>query len=89
MSGVTLKMSGEYRCVAVNSAGEAVCAAKVSVVGEFIADSHYGLMYSQHLFSFWLDTSTYKYKRHFFRHGRRTAPKFGMHVRIETRLALT
>ena len=27
--------------------------------------------------------------RHFFRHGRRTAPKFGTHVRIETRLALT
>ena len=35
MSGVTLKMSGEYRCVAVNSAGEAVCAANVAVVGEF------------------------------------------------------
>ena len=34
MSGVTLKMSGEYRCVAVNSAGEAVCAANVAVVGE-------------------------------------------------------
>ena len=33
--------------------------------------------------------STYKFKRHFFRHGRRTAPKFGTHVRIETRLALT
>ena len=33
MSGVTLKMSGEYKCVAVNSAGEAVCAANVSVVG--------------------------------------------------------
>ena len=27
--------------------------------------------------------------RHFFRHGRRTAPTFGTHVRIETRLALT
>ncbi len=35
MSGVTLKMSGEYRCVAVNSAGEAVCAANVAVVGEY------------------------------------------------------
>ena len=33
--------------------------------------------------------STYKFKRHFFRHGHRTAPKFGTHVRIETRLALT
>ena len=32
---------------------------------------------------------TYKVKRHFFRHGRRTAPKFCTHVRIETRLALT
>ena len=27
--------------------------------------------------------------RAFFRHDRRTAPKFGTHVRIETRLALT
>ena len=33
--------------------------------------------------------STYKFKRTFFRHDRRTAPKFGTHVRIETRLALT
>ena len=33
--------------------------------------------------------STYKVKRHFFRHGHRTAPKFCTHVRIETRLALT
>ena len=32
---------------------------------------------------------TYKFKRAFFRHDRRTAPKFGTHVRIETRLALT
>ena len=36
------------------------------------------------------EPSTYnKLERHFFRHGRRTAPKFGTHVRIETRLALT
>ena len=34
-------------------------------------------------------TPTYKFKRAFFRHNRRTAPKFGTHVRIETRLALT
>ena len=34
-------------------------------------------------------TSTYKFKRVFFRHDRRTAPKFGTHVRIETILALT
>ena len=33
--------------------------------------------------------STYKFKRAFFRHDLRTAPKFGTHVRIETRLALT
>ena len=33
--------------------------------------------------------STYKFKRAFFRHDRRTVPKFGTHVRIETRLALT
>ena len=33
--------------------------------------------------------SNYKFKRAFFRHDRRTAPKFGTHVRIETRLALT
>ena len=33
--------------------------------------------------------STYKFKRAFFRHDRRTAPKFGTHVRIEARLALT
>ena len=33
--------------------------------------------------------STYKFKRAFFRHDRRTAPTFGTHVRIETRLALT
>ena len=33
--------------------------------------------------------STYKFKRAFFRHDRRTAPKFGTHVRIEMRLALT
>ena len=35
MSGVTLKMSGEYRCLAVNSEGETVCTATVSVVGEY------------------------------------------------------
>ena len=29
-------------------------------------------------------SSTYNFKRHFFRHGRRTAPKFGTHVRIDT-----
>ena len=34
-------------------------------------------------------TSTYNFKRAFFRRDRRTAPKFGTHVRIETRLALT
>ena len=34
-------------------------------------------------------SSTYKFKRAFFRHDRRTAPKFGTHVQIETRLALT
>ena len=34
-------------------------------------------------------SSTYKFKRAFFRHDRRTAPKFGMHVWIQTRLALT
>ena len=34
-------------------------------------------------------TSTYKFKRAFFRHDRRTAPKFGRHVWIETKLALT
>ena len=28
--------------------------------------------------------STYKFKRAFFRHERRTAPKFGTHVRIDT-----
>ena len=33
--------------------------------------------------------STYKFKIHIFRHGRRTAPTFGTHIRIETRLALT
>jgi len=33
MSGVTQKMSGEYRCVAVNTFGEAVCAAKVTIMG--------------------------------------------------------
>ena len=33
--------------------------------------------------------STYKFERAFFRHDRRTAPKFGTHVWIETRLALT
>ena len=33
--------------------------------------------------------STYKVKRHFFRHGRRIARKFCTHVRIETRLALS
>ena len=36
-----------------------------------------------------LYVSTYKFKRAFFRHDRRTAPKFGTHVWIETRLALT
>ena len=35
MSGVTLKMSEVYKCVAVNPVGEAVCAANVSVVGEY------------------------------------------------------
>ena len=34
MSGVTLKMSGVYKCVAINPVGEAVCAANISVVGE-------------------------------------------------------
>ena len=33
--------------------------------------------------------STYKLESHFFRTGRRIAPKFGTHVRIETRTALT
>ena len=33
--------------------------------------------------------STYTFKRAFFRHDRRTAPKCGTHVWIETRLALT
>ena len=36
-----------------------------------------------------LKSSTYKFKRVFFRHDRRTAPTFGTHLRIETRLALT
>ena len=36
-----------------------------------------------------MQISTYKVKRHFFRHGHPTSPKFGTHVRIETRLALT
>ena len=36
-----------------------------------------------------LSLSTYKFKRVFFRHESRTAPKFGTHVRMETRLALT
>ena len=36
-----------------------------------------------------MNKSTYTFKRAFFRHDRRTAPKFGTHVRIETRLALT
>ena len=34
-------------------------------------------------------TSTYKFKASLFRHDRRTAPKFGTHVWIETSLALT
>ena len=34
-------------------------------------------------------TSTYKFNRAFFRHDRRTAPKFGTNVLIQTRLALT
>ena len=33
--------------------------------------------------------STYKFEGPFFRHERRIATKFGTHVRIETRLALT
>ena len=33
--------------------------------------------------------STYKFEGGFFRHERRIATKFGTHVRIETRLALT
>ena len=36
-----------------------------------------------------IELSTYQFKRAFFRHDRRTAPKVGTHVRIETRLALT
>ena len=36
-----------------------------------------------------IEISTNKFEIHFFRHGRRTAPKFGTHVWIETRLALT
>ena len=52
MSGVTLKMSGEYRCVAVNSAGEAVCAANVAVVGQFHADRRISLIYTKQLSSF-------------------------------------
>ena len=31
-----------------------------------------------------VDLSTYKFKRAFFRHDRRTTPKFGTHVRIAT-----
>ena len=33
--------------------------------------------------------SYYKLEGNYLRHGRRTAPKFRTHVRIETRLALT
>ena len=42
MSGVTLKMSAEYKCVAVNTVGEAVCAANVSVVGELDEEVVFG-----------------------------------------------
>ena len=38
---------------------------------------------------FYLLIYSYKFKGAFFRHDRRTAPKFGTHVRIETILALT
>ena len=34
VSGITQKMAGEYKCVAVNSVGEASCIAKINVVGE-------------------------------------------------------
>ena len=34
MTGMTLKMTGEYRCQAINSAGEATSSAVVTVVGE-------------------------------------------------------
>jgi hypothetical protein len=34
IAGVTLKMSGTYRCVAENVAGKAECAALVTVVGK-------------------------------------------------------
>ena len=34
MAGVTQKMSGDYKCVAVNTVGEATCAAKVTIMGE-------------------------------------------------------
>ena len=33
IAGVTLKMSGTYKCVAVNPAGQAICAAQVTVTG--------------------------------------------------------
>lgn len=33
MSGVSQKMSGEYKCVAINTVGEAVCPAKVTIMG--------------------------------------------------------
>ena len=41
------------------------------------------------IFIIYIYVSTYKFKRAFFRHERRTAPKFGTHVRMETRLAVT
>ena len=34
MTGVTQKMSGDYKCVAINTVGEATCAAKVTIMGE-------------------------------------------------------
>lgn len=33
VNGLTLKMSGTYKCVAVNPAGQAVCAAQITVTG--------------------------------------------------------
>ncbi len=36
ITGVTLKMTGVYKCVATNPAGQAVCAAQINVTGMWV-----------------------------------------------------
>ena len=68
-----------------------ICQSIISLYIYYLSTERYYLFIYIYIyiFIFVILKSSYKFKRAFFRHDRRTAPKFGTHVWIETRLALT